>query len=125
MISIRRFAGSLEWEWDGMLLRPWTGPVSQGWEFDGNVLRPWGGGIDTWDFDGRTLRPRFRTDLRNWEWDGHALSPWGGGLHEGIEIVGKEMWPYTKGLGEGWVADGELPVPIWAVVAGLVRHRDA
>ena len=54
-------------------------------------------------------------------WDGKTLSPWGKGSSAGWELDGLNFFPWGKGSSAGFQFAEEVPIPVLAVAAGLLR----
>jgi hypothetical protein len=67
------------------------------------TIKPWGrSSSEGYDWNGRILRSWAGSSANDWEWDGKYLHPWG------------------RSSSEGWEADGPVPIPVWALILGLI-----
>ncbi|MDX2002399.1 MAG: hypothetical protein SFW35_08200 [Chitinophagales bacterium] len=124
--TIRRVWGNAkdEYIWNGKIIkRKWNSFDFEEWSFDGTTLkRIWYAGEDDYIWDGQTLKRKWNTGTEVFEWDGSILRrKWNTGTDE-YSIQGnivKRLW--NTGVDEEWEIDGEIPIPIIAmVVFGLL-----
>jgi len=71
------------------------------WEWDGKYIKNYNNSSDKWEWDGRYIK-NYSNSSNKWEWDGKYLKNYNNSS-EKIEIP------------------SGAPVPVWAVVHGIIR----
>jgi hypothetical protein len=121
-ISDIYYTGYDEWTWDGHILKPRYGVRPQHeWTFDGRFLRPvWANGFEEeWEWNGETLQPAWpHPEGRVYTWDGRTFRPmWLRSLDDEWVIEWDRAKPkYGNDLRREWTIEGEIPVPVVALV---------
>ncbi|MEX0812626.1 MAG: hypothetical protein WD048_10455 [Chitinophagales bacterium] len=127
--TIRRMwgGGNQEFEWDGYVLRRrWGNNPMQEWTYDGLILRRvWSSsGNEEFIWENNILRRRWYTSKDEFVWNGRTIRRRYGPEQEEYIIQGtvvKSMW--TESDANQWAIDGEIPVPVIAmVIYGLVNR---
>ncbi|TSA30091.1 MAG: hypothetical protein D4R68_01260 [Ignavibacteriales bacterium] len=89
-----------KWEWDGRYIKNYNNSNDK-WEWDGRYIKNYSNSNNKWEWDGNYLK-NYRNSNNKWEWDGRYLKNYNNS-NEKIEIP------------------SGAPVPVWAVVHGIVR----
>jgi len=119
--SIRRLwnTGNDVFVWDGqMLTRKWNSFDYEEWTFDGYSLRrAWYPGNEEFVWDGYVMRRRWFSSPDEFEWDGTILRRRFGTFREEYIIQGNIIKRYLENNPDDeWQIDGEIPIPIIALV---------
>ena len=91
---------------DVIYITPYNGPRHDGYEWDETYLKPYGAS---------------RHD--GYEWDGTYLKPYGASRDDGYELSGLSMKPYDGSSSGRFESSAQVPIPVWAVVLGLVAKK--
>ena len=91
-----------KWEWDGRRFIKNYHNSSEKWEWDGHrFIKNYRNSSDKWEWDGKYLK-NYRNSSEKWVWDGTYLKNY-------------------KNSSEKFKIPSGAPVPVWAVVYGVVR----
>lgn len=81
--------------------------------------------LNTYTWDGKELKPKSGARLANtFVWNGKELKPKSGATLKNTWVYERHEWRQKSGatMSNTWVVDGEIPVPVCAlVVLGILR----